>query len=391
MRSGKTITLLIGIALTILLSTTAAQAEENGESIEEGYDACGFDFRDGEEGFGGVRICGIAYACGQADGVCPESYSSGPDEQDKTIRTQPYVRYGEGYNNPFDNSSFKSGDNYQNPNSSFNNVHTPFPDGDAACGSRGATCGEMLEVNATGGVEPTTDVDCSDSAETGEAGYSNLSKTYKASCENVPRVAGCERCPDPDCRTNITVAATDTSNNHVEDATAVFTNENNNHSFQVQTGSSGYIETDQAAFTGYFNVSCGADFYEGSQTETYVGPGDSKVLCSGMEAVGCREDYSCQARNEFRDYVCRSSCPDCGNDFIEQCEGRSNETYVNMGRYNDTHVEYQRCCTQGSPDYRYSPVANLTTGDISRFQVREIQREMDGEPVTMNVIVYDRD
>ena len=380
MRSGKILlSLTVAIIFLTLLSATPVHAQTD-------YNACGYNFTDNREGYGGVEICGLPYACGKADGVCPESYSSGPNETNKTIRTEPFVRYGEGYENPFDNSTF----GYE--------VHNTYRSGDAACAALGAgSCSGMLEVNATGGTKVTSDVKCDDrtgnSTSNYPGDYPNTNKTYKAQCSQVPNVAGCENCPDPDCRTNITVAAQDTANNPVEnEVTAVFTNQNNNQSFEIKTsGTSGYVKSDQA-FTGYFNVTCGADFYSSTQTETYVQTGSSRALCTGMEAVGCSGPDDCQAPNEFGEYVCRSSCPECDqDDFIDQCEGRTNETYVNMGRENDTHVEYQRCCTNGTADYRYSPVANLTTGDISRFQVREIQRELDGEPVTVNVIVYDRD
>ena len=309
--------------LSIVLLAVPALSQGSG-----GY-ACGVPFNNSVTGYGGVEVCGYPYACGVADGVCPERFSQGGIETNKSYRTQPYVQYA--YPDSTDAEPFNF-DVYAN--------------GSAACAPIAGNCSGILTLNETSGNWTDSSYTCSDPS----SSY-NSSNDYRANCTDVPNVAGCEYCQDPDCRTNLTVMVTDSAGNPVEEANVRFVGYNDSTSWEVEADS-GELVTD-VGFTGFFNVTCGSDFYYSTQkNQEYIQPGTDVLYCPGLQPAGCTENGT--SPNQYGEMVCRTACQnETSFTILNSCNGLPRSAEVLLGRENETHVEYGQCCGGSPTSSRY--------------------------------------
>jgi hypothetical protein len=359
------VTLLFTVSL---LTFTAVLTILAAPTAEAAYNACSVDFRSNTEGYGGVEICEIGYPCGVADGVCPQNFSLGSHETNKSFYTNPLVKRPA-------------------PPSGINTDTTPFTDGNAACQRLGGTCVGMESKSSRNGTFTSSSATCSDAA-------TSLSDNeyHRAVCQEVPNVAGCENCPDPDCMSRVGGYVTDAQDDPLPNATVQLTNANNNKDsayFLERTNEDGEVTIDGAS--GWFNVTCGKEFYNERRYETYIQPEGDTVACTGLEAAACSND--CTAPNEYGQEVCFAQCVNsasgCTN-FQTQCAGLPAEDERVTDRINDTHVEVTQCCS-GPTTTRYQPIASFqpNSTEVDSLEITEYRRELNGTPVTIKVATYD--
>jgi hypothetical protein len=348
--------------------------------IHAQYNACGVDYRSGTEGYGGVTICGIGYACGVSDGVCPQNFSQGVNETSKDFYRYPVIKQPQ-----------PTGSDVRV------NYTQSFTDGNAACTRLNANCVDVRQGTSETGYSPAPGIDCSTS--TSSPAY-NASLAYSAQCEAVPRVAGCENCPDPDCMSQVTGYLVDERNDSIRDGGVQLTNDETGQTIITDTNDRGEFTTQ--GVSGYFNVTCSANFYNATTTEQYISPGKSVAACQPLTGAGCTTNGT--APNKYGEYVCTPSC-DGQNGFtsdvftetgssrniVNVCEGRGPDAEIILDRKNETHVWVATCC--GSYEAQYQPVAKIadSSGEVDDLEVRNYRKELNGEPVVMRVIVYDEE
>lgn len=361
----------LSLLITIIVSLPQASAA--------GYNACGVDFRNDNTGLGGVEICGIGYPCGVSDGVCPQNYTQGQNETSKDYYRQPFIRYQtpEG----------------RNVTDTATDQVIPYDDGDEACARIGGTCSGVLRGNhKTGTFNPAPSVGCSSTSGYDESAY------YRADCAGVPKVAGCENCPDPDCQTNVSGYVADENNESVGNATVTLSNTNNpglNQNSEIdmfgKTNSSGGFNLPESV-SGYMNVTCTAKRYNEQQFETYVQPGQDTVTCPDLGAAACTTN--CTAPDAFGNEVCVAQCDGENGCSMNQtyqriCGGLPPDTERFRKRINETHIQVAQCCT-GPFETRYAPLAQIeeNSTSIESLEVTDYTRELNGTPVTVKVVRY---
>lgn len=358
--------------VTLILSFLAAIAAVliTPPSAEAAYNACGVDFRSDTTGFGGVEICGIGYPCGVQDGVCPQNFSQGTNETSKDFYTKPLVRQPAPPTNDIADSQSL----------------TPFNTGNDACQRLGGTCTGMESKTDRNGTFTSSTATCST-----DASSLNDGEYHRAVCQGVPNVAGCENCPDPDCMSRVDGYVTDAQDDALQNATVQLTNNNNDADsayFLQRTDESGEVNIDGAS--GWFNVTCGKEFYEEQRHETYIQPEGDTIACTGMNAASCSND--CTAPNEYGEDVCFAQCVNsasgCTN-FQDECAGLPPDTERVTERINDTHVRVTQCCS-GPQTTEYRPLASFqaNTTNVDSLEINEYRRELNGTPVTIRVATY---
>lgn len=345
-------------------------------SAEAGYNACDVpNFKADVPGKGGVELCGIGYPCGVEDGVCPQNFSRGQDEMSKDFYTEPIVKLADP-------------DTKHGVTTVAENSVVAYQDGNAACKRLGGTCSGMLNSTTKNG--PYTSAipslaTCSD-------GPTDLpdNQYFKADCTGVPKVAGCENCPDPDCMSKVTGFASSVANESLDNVTVQFSNINNDVRSQAVTNESGEFTVD--ANSGYFNVTCGKTLFNESRRTTYLQPGQETVSCPSLTAAACTSN--CTAPDAFGQNVCVSDCNGengCSMNATYQrlCNQLPPDTERVVSRKNKTHVKVANCCS-GPMEFRYAPEENITANStgIGQFEITDFQRELDGTLVTVKIIRY---
>ena len=363
----RTLFTTLFLFLTVIIVAPEAEAA--------GYDACGVDFRNDATGYGGAEICGIGYPCGKADGVCPQNFSRGYNETSKDFYKLPFVRYAT--------------PSSRNVNDTSTDQVIAYEDGDAACQRIGGTCQEILESNSKTGSYTPSSVNCGDVSGFDDARY------YRANCTGVPKVAGCENCPDPDCEANITGYVADTDDESLENATVTLTNDNNpllpSDRLFTRTNSTGGFTLPKAV-SGYMTVTCGKALYSNQQFQTYVQPGQDTVTCPALGAAAC--SANCTAPDAFGNDVCVASCDGengctMNTTYQDLCDGLPPDAERFLERINDTHIRVGQCC-DGPSEIRYAPLAEIDSNnsDVESLEITDYQRELNGTPVTVKVVRY---
>jgi hypothetical protein len=375
---SKRVTLLL-TSLTILLAIIFTL---NGATASSHNKACGVNFYSDQVGYGGVEICSIGYPCGRADGVCPQNFSRGQNETTKDYYRHPFVKYA----TP---SSRNVTDTSQEPVIAYEN-------GQEACQRLGGTCQDILEGNSkNGSFSPSPSNNCADAA----TDYDNNASYYRAQCTGVPKVAGCENCPDPDCKANVTGYVADTNDRSIANASISLSNAENpvlNQSpieerlFAKSNGTGAFRMS--KAVSGYMTVTCGKTRYETQQFETYVQPGQDTITCPSLGAAACTAN--CTAPDAFGNEVCVASCDQrngCNMSDQEQeyCQGLPQGTQRYLTRVNDTHVNVTNCC-DGPIETIYRPLSDISANatGVEQLEITDYQRELDGTPVTVKVVRY---
>ena len=336
-------------------------------------------------GFGAVELCDNCYVCGAADGVCPDDFSDGTILDQNDDRTRVAMKIGV--------SSRPQGEIFESNN--FRLIHST---GNAACASIGASCSSILtKQNTNDAFEPATEISCSDSVE-----LLNFTNYYTAQCENVPRRGNCLNCPDPDCGAQVRGLAYDrNTGNLIPGARIVLTSNANTQINNLDLGaitSSGTYEFD--GVRGRLNVQCS---YEGYNPISFT-----KTLTLGTNIIDCPLERAqctpqCTIPDASGNEICRASCDEsnsCGYlsgefngmnyNFADICDGRRVDSFVVLGRENSTHVQGVTCCT-GALESIYRPQFSLQEqNNIRNVLTRDYSRQIEEEPVTVRIIVYER-
>ena len=369
------------ILLFVLALVPITLAEPSGE-----VSACGFPIEN--SGHGAVQLCNVFYTCGAADGVCPEDYSDGTLEN-RSERMEVMMYYG--YPDRPDTSSFTD-------NSLIYNT------GLQACEVIGGGCQSIQYSDdygenwqALGSVSCSTNID-------GNPNVDNV--MVKAVCNNVPRTASCSLCPDPDCLTSVRGVVYDVNSSQpLDNAGVVFTTPTPGIDYSTRTDEEGAFGLNTAR--GNLTVMCGADGYFPINKDGFFIRGENIIDCPLQEAQ-CTAD--CALPNAFGEMICRSDCQGRGgceydtyttSDFSgddtlvtynasELCDGARQGTFRRVGRINSTHVFGADCCSNGFIEKKV-PLFNLDAENVRNLLTRNYLRLLDDEPVTLKIIVYDRD
>jgi hypothetical protein len=251
----------------------------------------------------------------------------------------------------------------------------------------------MLKGNTkNGSFNAALSTSCGDTTGFDDAAY------YRANCTAVPKVAGCENCPDPDCKANVSGYVADENNESVRNATVTLSNDNNpllnNNSdltMYSRTNTTGGFNLPDAV-SGYMDVTCNAKRYDGQQFNTYVQPGQDTVTCPDLGAAACTAN--CTAPDAFGNEVCVASCDGqngCSMNQTEKdlCAGLPPDTERFRKRINSTHIQVAQCCT-GPFKTKYAPLAQVqgNSSSVETLEITDYQRELNGTPVTVKVIRY---
>lgn len=385
------INLLVIIVLAAgILVYVPGDVDASGQCYNNGYQqsACGVDID--ESGHGGVELCEECFTCGYADGVCPEDYSDGSDE-DRDYRMKIDMIHG-------------IGDRHvESPDPETELMHNS---GNDACNVISGDCEEVREYNHETEEWGSTSIACEENA------VDNLEyeedNHYKAVCDNVPKTPSCTSCPDPDCTTELsglvfeedeeealegaTIGIGSISNEEL-DFYETETDEDGKYSFEVPRGN--------------LTFQCGKDQYELQASKELLTRGDNVLDCN-LEYAQCTS--SCTQPNEYGEEICRASCQgeggcyydeaetvgsfeDIDNNKIEynateDCDGEVQGDFLRLGRINETHIKGLSCCQEGL-ETKYEPLFQVG-GDVDTLITRSLRRTLDetGEDVSVNIIVF---
>ncbi len=335
-------------------------------------------------GYGAVELCDTCFACGAADGVCPSWYSDGLLETNNT-KLMVLMKISE-LSRPTVNSTYV----------------VNYPTGDSACASIGGEClrveyrlnnAETSEQREQPGSEwqESQDITC-----TRAVTPVNYPEAYRAVCENVPRTASCDECPDPDCRTELTGVVYNVRNNQIVGNSLVTVKSDINPAISFsKTSADGYYTMN--ATTGNVLVLCAAAGFIPTQKEVYLQPGKNIVDCP-MSYAACSDE--CTLPNENGLNICRANChQESGCSFQTDpqfgfigtiCEGLESGTFVTLERINTTHVRGVNCC-EGSVIIVEKPQFQvLGTELVKNLITKNFRKQLNGIPVTLKIIVYDK-
>ena len=364
----KSTILIIGV-LILIMSLTLVYADGIYPNACNGVaNMCGDTVQDGVSGSGGVSLCGLCYGCGVSDGVCPSSYSDG---EPSDIRHYMMMRLG--------------GDRPGNFDTEYKVIYST---GNQACESIGGTCSvvqakQYSEEPWTNGLQGET-ISCSQDITT-NGNY------FRAVCIDVPRVAGCTECPDPDCTINLRGLAYDaTTEEPVEEGIVRM---NSSRNIELNVGGRVADGTyDVTAVQGNLEYMCTAAGYIPQRINVTLQPGDNLVDCR-LSKSQCNP--SCLMPNIEGDYVCEASCHNQNGCFFNaepsQCDGRPAGTIIVTNRLNVTHVEGYACCG-GIRQAFLSPIASLEGNDeIKTLIVKDVRKELNDQPVTLKIITYQKE
>ncbi len=358
----KRVLLILGIALLFIYPVQAGCEGVIG-ACGEGVDV---------QGHGAVALCeSDCFVCGASDGVCPEDFSDGStrDGVEMLIKV------------PVDERPV-----------GFTDYQSNFETGNEACSETGGTCVEVQESpdgDSWGASYNTCDTPWT---------FMSDDNYYRAICDDVPVTPSCSICADPDCRTNLRGYAYDINTNEpLENALIGVTSAFNNDVFYLETSESdGSYDFEVAR--GQLQFSCGYDkYYPVADQEINLQRGSNTVDCA-LEGASCTQD--CTLPNEFGVDICRSECEGDNNcvyqttefegetyDARDICSNRPLGSFQNIGRINNTHTLGVTCCS-GSFTTVYNPRFTIDADNVKNLLTREYRRLLDGEPVTVKIIVY---
>lgn len=358
--------LLIG--LSIFLPLTQAQECTPGTGS-----ACG-TFSISDAGYGAVELCETCFICGASDGVCPEDFAS---DEYETVPERLRIQL--------------KADNTIRSNS-FDTYSTIYNTGNDACPVLGGTCAS-IEENIDGSWVLSSS-SCSDD-------ISAEDNAFRAVCTNVKKTAGCYNCPDPDCTNTLRINTFDsTTGEPIPRARLRFTPSNPGSSvdpIEVIVNDNGAYETE--GIRGNFDVECVKEDYEPYDLELFAHREDMIIDCPLREA-SCNQN-ECSIDNVDGEAICRSFCEgqegcaynepysevlDENISISELCNGKRADSFVTLGRINDTHVEVAQCCNQDT-QIIVRPLLNIS-GNVSDLLTRDFVRILNDEQITVKIAVY---
>ena len=362
------------------------------------YDVCNTNHKNSDvEGYGGAQVCGVAYPCGIADGVCPMEYATNSSEEVTVM-----MRYG--------NDTIDSDIGYDTADT------TVFTTGGGACDS---VAGKFVRVEESDdrdswsntGLSETDDITSEDPA------------WYRAVCNATPETAGCKNCPDPDCGTQIDVLAYDKQNDSGLEGVnvALFpehqeyyetSGDSSDISREVVTNGSGEV-TISSAHRGNFHKTCYKQGYDIVREENItMSHGGNTIFCpmecsvtlneTDLQDMGYTDDdlntsslsehSECvvEDSNNPGTAVCTEQCKgeDCSIGTIpEACGGQELGTQIFQGINSDGNRTYMECCT-GNIIEKETATFELTGSNISDLITRNFRKELNGRAVNLKVITY---
>jgi len=364
---------LIGFfALALFANTTSAQT---GPACAPTTEACGKPITT--QGFGAVEICGQCFPCGIPDGVCPENYTNGLNE---TASEKLHIELKVGTDRP----------------ANLITLYTPdpliFSTGNAGCTSIGGACTAIETKSTFDGAWSASPISCGTDISAGT--YNNY---YRAVCDSVPKTPGCQNCPDPDCQVNLEGLTYDSSNNQPLKAIVNVVSTTN---WLIRANETSSGEYSMIAPRGNVRVVCTYPDYVPTEHDVYLQPGKNVVDCGLTEAY-CQSD--CSLPNEIGQDVCRSKCQginSCtfqtdtfdGNNYdaAQICEGIAPGGRVIIKRINDTSVYGVTCCNGAFGTFSSSKFQVADNPQIKNLLTRSIKKTMNGEPVELKIIVYNK-
>lgn len=352
-------------------------------------------------GYGGVELCQVCFQCGLSginDGVCPEDYSDGVFETspEKLIMNMRVAR------------PVFSGDVYS----------VAFNTGVAACAEIGGNCN--YTQRSTNGISwnPVPGAgNCSLDISLDNGGDHNA--YYRAICKDVPRTAGCENCPDPDCKAVITGKAyklvDDTPLNGI---TISFGQSGNTNLLSVSNVSDFNGNLELAAPTGYLDITCSHVDYLDYNIRQYIKRGRNIVDCKMSERwVNCTPEcyYVDSGGNRICSAICdgKNGCNMTDLAKVE-CEGKP---YLYKAYLNDTtflnatdnctyeNVTFLNCCkgalssdilsvfAPGGCTLSFPPIpinnsGLINEGNLSNMLTRNYKKELNGRSITLSIRTY---
>jgi hypothetical protein len=361
---------IIILSLIFTLSTVSAQCDSGATS------ACG-TYTISNAGYGAVELCDTCFICGVADGVCPEDFASNETETvAERLRIQMKV-----------DSSIKgnSADSYT----------TIYNTGNLACPVLGneASCTAIETLNSEGNWV-SAGISCSNSV-------ASLPGAYRAVCTGVQKTAGCYNCPDPDCTNTIRGTAFDHITGEIIPRARISfipTNPSSSQRVDVIFNEEGQYET--TGLRGSFRVQCVRENYDVFEQEVFLTRGQNIIDCPLREAR-CNEN-ECSINNVEGTPICRAFCEGQEGCIYEEpysqtleqnvnvaslCDGKTANSYVTLGRINETHVEAVQCCNQ-DPQIIFRPLFNVADSEVTDLITRDFVKILDGQQVTVKIIAY---
>lgn len=371
-RHGKTVLTAAMLTTAILVALVATIQTGSAQSCDSGtvFNACGLNVSLNQTGHGAVELCSVCYACGVLDGVCPETFSDGMNETTIEKRTM-VLRMGSDRPNTADSIIFATAAE--------------------ACEVLNGTCARVIQkttYNETWNYSGAS-LPCS----TNVAANTN----YLIAICNAPRTAGCQDCPDPDCVTSLSGTAFNAETNASLDVNINVVSDANPNIWNLQPSSAGTYTMD--APRGNIKVICTAPDYEPYIYTTFMQPKENRVDCR-MNLATCSPE--CALPNDFGEDVCRTRCDGINGCLIENhttygylgnyCEGIPPNTIKIIERINTTHCAAVTCC--GGPVQTVScPLFSLSSSnqDIKNIYTKEIRKQLQGSPVTLKIITYQKE
>jgi hypothetical protein len=281
--------LFLGV-LVILLCQVPEVSAATGRECTVGsnqFSSCGIGHNINQIGYGAVELCQVCYQCGGAsDGVCPESYSDGRNET-QAVKKTVYMREPR---TVFDGSKYT----------------VAFQTGKLACASIGGNCSEVQRSTTGFGTWQTlspASVYCNWNVSIVDP-FNNA--YFRTVCVNVPRNAGCEYCPDPDCTTTVSGMTLDANDGQPVDGVTVSITSSANPLLNIPTAQSDAIgQFQMSAVTGQLTFTCSKVGYAPYSIQRRLFPGRNIVDCS-MNNVSC--SVNCTTVNNLGQEICHASC-----------------------------------------------------------------------------------
>jgi hypothetical protein len=354
-------------------------------------------------GYGAVELCQVCYKCGisgPSDGVCPESYSDGinetnPEKLTMMMRVSRDITEGDVYS-------------------------VAFQTGTLACASIGGVC-NYVQRSTDSATWVNLSGECARDVSNIADAYNNA--YFRVVCRSVPRKAGCEYCPDPDCGTIISGKMFDTVSDAPLSAVSIAVTSSNNSNYDFSGGPFGGGVYEMSVATGYVNFTCSKSGYDQYSTMVYLKNGRNIVDCA-MTPVGGSCNPQCYVTDTYGNAVCNALCigqNGCNMtpEAIARCDGLLLGTQIVLNSTTITdpingciygNVTTLTCCNGGITstitDYfgeggcpgcemgNYSCVPIVpggglfTDGNLTNKLTRNYRVIWKGLPVTLKIITY---
>jgi len=267
-----------------------------------------------------------------------------------------------------------------------------YETGNAACSAIGGTCSRMLiksTLNGTWTIAGGALGSCSQNRNSSGNSY-----YFMAECTGVPKVAGCENCPDPDCTVQLSGGAYDATTKTLLSSEVIVRTEPQNILSNLLNVTTTTItgKYDYNVYPGNVRVMCTAAGYRPYITTAFLQRGKNLVDCQ-MTTATCSPD--CTLPDIYGNEICRASCDasnSCyfGNEEVKNtCDGLPKGTFVSIRRINDTHVAGIRCCNETIVMER--PLFEVSGDKIKNLITKSFRKEFNGIPVSLKIIVYEKE